>query len=141
VLEITLNGVPVDPAQACHDGRIALTELRQANELRVVADCGYSRQGSGLHRAVDSADGKVYLYTNLYPADARRMFACFDQQDLKAPFALHVTAPAHWTVLSNQPAAQPEQPASGPAAAATWHWRRSMRSSPRSGGILAWPGW
>ena len=122
VLEITLNGVPVDPAQACHDGRIALTELRQANELRVVADCGYSRQGSGLHRAVDSADGKIYLYTNLYPADARRMFACFDQQDLKAPVALHVTAPPHWTVLSNQPASQPEQPASGPVAAATWHF-------------------
>ncbi|HUZ22950.1 MAG TPA: aminopeptidase N [Streptosporangiaceae bacterium] len=122
VLEITLNGVPVDPAQACHDGRIALTELRQANELRVVADCGYSRQGSGLHRAVDSADGQVYLYANLYPAGARRMFACFDQQDLKAPFALHVTAPPHWTVLSNQPAARPERPASGSAAAATWHF-------------------
>ncbi len=122
VLEITLNGVPVDPAQACHDGRIALTELRQTNELRVVADCGYSRQGSGLHRAVDSADGKIYLYTNLYPADARLMFACFDQQDLKAPFALHVIAPAHWTVLSNQPAVKPEQPASGSGPVATWHF-------------------
>jgi aminopeptidase N len=122
VLEITLNGAAVDPAQACHDDQIALTGLRKANELRVVAICHYSHEGSGLHRAVDSADGKVYLYTGLYPADARRMFACFDQQDLKAPFTLHVTAPAHWTVRSNQPAVKPGQQVSGQAATASWHF-------------------
>jgi len=105
VQEITLNGVPLDPAQVCRDGRIVLTDLAATNELRVAAQCAYTRDGSGLHRAVDSGDGRVYIYANLYPADARRVFACFDQQDLKARFTFHITAPAHWMVLSNQPAA------------------------------------
>jgi aminopeptidase N len=134
VQEITLNGVRLDPAQACADGRIALTGLAESNELRVAARCAYTGDGSGLHRAVDSADGRVYIYADLYPADARRVFACFDQQDLKASFAFHVTAPAHWTVLSNQAAASREErasvapPAGGTAAgygesgAAIWHF-------------------
>jgi aminopeptidase N len=108
VVEIILNGTPVDPAAAWADGRIALTGLAATNELRVVADCAYAYDSKGLHRAVDSADGKVYLYTNFEPADARDVFANFEQPDLKATFAFHVTAPAHWTVLSNQPAPEPE---------------------------------
>jgi len=131
VQEITLNGAPLDPARVCADGRIALTGLAESNELRVVARCAYTGDGSGLHRAVDSADGRVYIYAVLYPADARRVFACFDQQDLKASFAFHVTAPARWTVLSNQPAAPPPAPGSGEdgqggeggeRAVATWHF-------------------
>jgi aminopeptidase N len=118
VQEITLNGVVLDPAQVYADGRIVLTGLADANELRVVAHCAYTSDGSGLHRAVDSADGRVYIYAGLYPADARRVFACFDQQDLKARFTFDVTAPAHWVVLSNQPASG--QVASG--AVATWHF-------------------
>ena len=125
VREITLNGAAVDPAAACSGGRIALSGLAARNELRVEADCRYSITGAGLCRAVDSADGKVYLYTNFEPADARRVFANFEQPDLKAQFAFHVTAPAHWTVLSNQPAPQPQPvtPA-GPDGepAAVWHF-------------------
>ena len=134
VQEITLNGVRLDPARVCADGRIALTGLAESNELRVAARCAYTRDGSGLHRAVDSADGRVYTYADLYPADARRVFACFDQQDLKAGFAFHVTAPAHWTVLSNQPPASRDEGASrepeaggraggsGEGGVATWHF-------------------
>jgi aminopeptidase N len=112
VQEITLNGVRLDPARVCADGRIALADLAESNELQVAARCAYTRDGSGLHRAVDSADGRVYTYADLYPADARRVFACFDQQDLKASFAFHVTAPAHWAVLSNQAAASRQECAS-----------------------------
>jgi aminopeptidase N len=134
VQEITLNGARLDPARVCSDGRIALTGLAESNELRVVARCAYTGDGSGLHRAVDSADGRVYIYAVLYPADARRVFACFDQQDLKASLAFHVTAPAHWTVLSNQPPAPPAAspvPGSGEGgegregserAVVTWHF-------------------
>ena len=104
VHQITLNGSALDPAAVHSGGRITLPGLAARNELRVVADCRYSSTGAGLHRTVDSADGKVYLYTNFEPADARRVFANFEQPDLKAEFAFHVTAPAHWTVLSNQPA-------------------------------------
>ena len=71
VREITLNGAAIDPAEACADGRIALRRLAERNEVRVVADCAYSGDGTGMHRAVDSADGKVYVYTNCEPADAR----------------------------------------------------------------------
>src|SRR6516225_8723045 len=71
VREITLNGAALDPATVCSGGRVALRGLAARNELRVVADCRYSSTGAGLHRAVDSADGKVYVYTNFEPARAR----------------------------------------------------------------------
>ena len=35
-----------------------------------------------------------------------RVFACFDQPDLKAPYAVSVTAPEGWTVLGNGAAAE-----------------------------------
>jgi aminopeptidase N len=132
VREITLNGAALDPAAACSGGRIALPGLAARNELRVVADCRYSGTGAGLCRAVDSADGKVYLYTNFEPADARRVFANFEQPDLKAEFAFHVTAPAHWTVLSNQPAPEQEpvaQAGPGSEPAAVWHFPPTPRIS------------
>jgi aminopeptidase N len=107
VHEVTLNGKPVDPAGALTDGRIALAGLAERNELTVVADCRYSSDGTGFHRSVDSADGKVYSYTKFEPAYARTVFANFEQPDLKAAFTLTVIAPAHWRVLSNQPARAP----------------------------------
>ena len=119
VHEITLNGVPVDPAAAWSQGRIGLSGLAASNELRVVADCGYTSSGVGMHRTVDSADGKVYLYAKFEPAYARTVYTCFEQPDLKAPVSFHVTAPAHWTVLSNQPAPGPEPAADGRA---VWHF-------------------
>jgi len=115
VEEITLNGTRLDPA-AWADGRIALPGLAERNELRVVAWCRYSADGTGMHRSVDHADGRVYAYTKFEPAYARSVFANFEQPDLKAPFTIHVTAPAHWTVLSNQPAAGDPEPVPGPAA-------------------------
>jgi aminopeptidase N len=105
VHEITLNGDPIDPATACADGRITLTGLADGNELIVVADCRYSRDGTGLHRAVDPADQKVYTYTKLEPAYARTVYANFEQPDLKASFTISVIVPAGWTVLSNEPVA------------------------------------
>ncbi len=105
VHEITLNGDPIDPATACADGRITLTGLADSNELLVVADCRYSRDGTGLHRAVDPADQKVYTYTKFEPAYARTVYANFEQPDLKASFTISVIVPAGWTVLSNEPVA------------------------------------
>ena len=98
---ITLNGAPVDTATFA-DSRIQLTGLAAENELVVDATCVYSNTGEGLHRFVDPADGEVYLYSQFEVADSRRMFAVFEQPDLKATFAFTVTAPAHWEVLSNQ---------------------------------------
>src|ERR1700685_1741156 len=103
VHEITLNGAAIDPAGAFADGRLMLPVLTNSNDVPVVADCRFSGDGTGLHRAVDSADGRVYTYTKFEPAYARRVYANFEQPDLKASFTFHVTAPAHWAVLSNQP--------------------------------------
>ena len=126
VVEITLNGSAIDPEAAYADGRIALAGLAARNELRVVADCAYTHDAKGMHRAIDSADGRVYLYTNFEPADARSVYANFEQPDLKASFTFHVTAPGHWVVLSNQPAPAPES--AGPGAA-TWHFTPTPRIS------------
>jgi aminopeptidase N len=125
VLEISLNGTEIDPDTAYADGRIALAGLAARNELRVVADCAYTYDAKGMHRAVDSADGRVYLYTNFEPADARGVYANFEQPDLKASFTFRVTAPADWVVLSNQPAPDPV-----PAGrVATWEFAPTPRIS------------
>ena len=106
VSRITLNGEPVAPG--AFDGeRIALAGLTAENVLVVDAECAYSRSGQGLHRFVDPADGNVYLYSNLEPYDAHRIYACFDQPDMKARYELSVTAPAvnsgtkSWSYLPN----------------------------------------
>ncbi len=123
VHEIVLNGEPLDPA-AYAGGRIALPGLAARNELRVVADCAYTHSDKGMHRSVDSADGGVYTYANFEPAYARTVYANFEQPDLKAAFTFHVTAPAHWTVLSNQPSPEPE-PAGEDRA--VWHFSPTPR--------------
>ena len=95
VAQITLNGATVDPA-AFDGDRIALAGLADQNELRVVATCAYSRTGEGLHRFADPVDKDVYLYSELETFDAHRIYACFDQPDLKATFEFTVTAPDGW---------------------------------------------
>jgi aminopeptidase N len=80
---------------------IAARTVRRAELNGVEADLEYSHTGEGLHRFVDPVDDEVYLYSQFETADAKRMFACFDQPDLKAAFDVTVTAPAHWQVISN----------------------------------------
>ena len=109
VRSITLNGTEVDPA-AFADSRIHVTGLAPQNELRIVADCAYMHTGEGLHRFVDPVDKAVYLYTQFEVIDARRMFACFDQPDLKGTFTFTVTAPDDWEVVSNSPSPEPKAP-------------------------------
>ena len=97
----TLNGDPVDVSGYSEETGITLTGLAAHNELVVDADCLYTNTGEGLHRFVDPTDDAVYLYSQFETADAKRMFACFDQPDLKATFDLQVTAPQDWAVISN----------------------------------------
>ena len=120
VNEITLNGTPLDPA-AFDGARIELTGLAAENELRVAAECAYSRHGEGLHRFTDPADGDVYLYSDLETFDAHEVYACFDQPDLKAAFELAVRAPAGWLVVSNNAPDITDQAADEPAVG-YWHF-------------------
>ncbi|MQY15105.1 Aminopeptidase N [Streptomyces sp. RB5] len=101
VQAVTLNGRDLDPADVFDGTRIRLDDLAAENELTVDASCAFSRTGEGMHRFEDPEDGEIYLYTQYEPADARRVFANFEQPDLKAPFTFTVTAPDHWLVLSN----------------------------------------
>ncbi|MGW7661913.1 aminopeptidase N [Streptomyces sp. NPDC054756] len=101
VTSVSLNGRDLDPSEVFDGSRITLEDLAAENELVVDAQCAYSRTGEGLHRFVDPEDGEVYLYTQYEPADSRRVFANFEQPDLKAPFRFEVRAPEQWTVWSN----------------------------------------
>ncbi len=98
LLQATLNGAEIGPLVG---NRLVLPDLRTDNELVVHARCAFSRTGEGLHRFVDPADGEVYLYAQSFLDDAQRIFACFDQPDLKAVLRLTVDAPAAWTVIGN----------------------------------------
>ena len=98
----TLNGQPIDTSG--YDGaRLPLGPLLPHNTVEVTARCLFRNTGDGLHRFTDPQDANTYLYTHFEPTDARRMFACFEQPDLKARFEVSVTAPTEWEVRSNQP--------------------------------------
>nr|WP_202122063.1 aminopeptidase N [Streptomyces sp. BA2] len=108
VHEAVLNGHSLDVAAVFRDSRIALKHLEAGpNELKVVADCDYTNTGEGLHRFVDPVDQQAYLYTQFEVPDARRVFASFEQPDLKATFQFTVKAPSGWTVISNSPTPEP----------------------------------
>ncbi|MDB1086728.1 aminopeptidase N [Streptomyces sp. ACA25] len=130
---VTLNGISLNVDQVFDGTRIALGGLRAENELIVDAQCAYSRTGEGLHHFQDPEDGETYLYTQYEPADARRVFANFEQPDLKAPFDFEVTAPAGWTVLSNGAQDGEAVPVDGGRAAT----RRFLRTKPISTYITA----
>ncbi|WP_020577297.1 aminopeptidase N [Actinopolymorpha alba] len=115
VREVTLNGTTLDPASVYQDSRITLDGLAADNEVRIVADASYMNTGEGLHRFFDPVDQRPYLYTQFEVPDARRMFATFEQPDLKGTFALTVTAPADWQVVSNSPTPEPESVGDGGA--------------------------
>jgi aminopeptidase N len=97
----TLDGHPLDP-HTLDQNRLPLKNLTAGeHNLHIDARMRYSRTGEGMHRFTDPADGETYLYTQLFLDDAQRVFAAFDQPDLKATFDLTVTAPEDWTVLAN----------------------------------------
>ncbi len=125
VTEVVLNGVPLDEPDVYRDSRLRLDGLAETNELRVVAELPYSHTGEGLHRFVDPVDGRVYCYTQFEVPDARRVFATFEQPDLKAVFSFTVTAPEHWTVVSNAATPDPE-PVAGDVGAAVWRFPRTL---------------
>ena len=136
VHSIALNGESLNPEDVFDGNRIRLDGLRESNVLEVAADCAYSRSGEGLHRFVDPVDGGVYLYSQFETYDAHRVYACFDQPDLKAVFTLHVNAPSEWAVVSNS------RPAGTEAAgehARSWRFRPTPVLSTYVTAIVAGP--
>lgn len=134
VHSIELNGAAVDTSAA--DGvRIRLDNLADENVLTVVADAEYTNSGEGLHRFVDPVDGEVYLYSQFEVPDSRRVFAVFEQPDLKATFRFTVTVPAAWEVVSNQPV----ESRTDSGDTATWVFKTTPRISSYITAIVAGP--
>lgn len=101
---ITDTAVPLIESGYDEEHGIALTGLTEGeHSVRITADAVYSHSGQGLHRFVDPADNRVYMYTQFEAADAKRMFACFDQPDLKATYDLTVVTPDDFVIVTNAP--------------------------------------
>jgi len=132
---VTLNGQDVDVSAYRPEDGIVLTGLADENVLVVDADLLYTNTGEGLHRFVDPLDGEVYLYSQFETADAKRMYACFDQPDLKAEFTFHVIAPEHWEVSSNGRVERVEQLRAGKLL----HFKTTPRISPYITALVAGP--
>jgi aminopeptidase N len=136
VRSAVLNGTPVDLADWTAETGLALTGLAAQNTLVVDADFAYSASGQGLQRSMDPVDKEIYLYSQFETADAQRVYACFDQPDLKSVFTWHATVPTHWKVMSNMPV--DSQVPAGPGAK-TVHFPTSARMSSYITAICAGP--
>lgn len=136
VESVVLNGIALNVADVATDARITLPDLAEHNEVTITARCRYMNTGEGLHRFIDPVDDEVYLYTQFESADARRMYACFEQPDIKATFQLTVTAPDHWQVVSNSPSPLPTPAADGMA---TWTFAPTPRMSTYITALVAGP--
>ncbi|WP_344174063.1 aminopeptidase N [Pilimelia columellifera] len=132
----TLNGAPLDTTGWTPEAGLTLPDLAAHNVLEIDADFAYSDTGQGLHRLVDPVDNEVYLYSQFETADAQRVYACFDQPDLKSVYTWHVTAPQRWRVVSNA-VIEREEPAAG--GARTVHFAPSARMSTYITALCAGP--
>ena len=105
---LSLDGRPLD-VDLLERGRFPLELTEGEHELVVEATMPFRNDGEGLHRSVDPADGKHYVYGMSFMDAAPTIFACFDQPDLKAPYTFHVRAPQDWVVIGNAPGRQVEK--------------------------------
>ncbi|MEV4518616.1 aminopeptidase N [Micromonospora tulbaghiae] len=136
VRSATLNGEPVDLSGWSAEKGLTLSGLAAENVLVVDADFGYSNSGQGLHRTVDPVDGETYLYSQFETADAQKVYACFDQPDLKSVYTWHATVPDHWRVVSNMPVQREEAASEG---LKTVHFTVSERMSTYITALCAGP--
>ena len=136
VHSVVLNGTALDVSAVVDGPRISLPGLMADNVLVVTADGAFMNTGEGLHRFIDPVDKETYLYTQFESADSRRMYASFEQPDLKAEFGLTVTAPSHWKVVSNSPTPEPDVHGDGTA---TWAFPPTPRISTYITALVAGP--
>ncbi|MFF2029804.1 aminopeptidase N [Arthrobacter sp. NPDC058192] len=141
VHSVSLNGRELDPAEVSDGIRIQLPDLAAENHLLIVAEAPYMNTGEGLHRFVDPVDNEVYLYTQFEVPDSRRMFAVFEQPDLKASFTFTVTAPSHWDIVSNSPTPVPVEtlPGEDGGARSVWEFAPTPRISSYVTALIAGP--
>jgi aminopeptidase N len=129
-----LNGTTLDLGTAYQPGRLELPRLAAQNTLIVEAEFGYVSAGAGLHR-LTGPGGHSCVYSRAYPGGAPRIYCCFDQPDLRAPFTVAVKAPARWRCLANGPLV------SGPAdgEAGVWTFAATHPMAPYLSSFCAGP--
>ena len=125
VESIEVNGTTIG-LDAFDGNRIHLDSLEEENEVRVRASCAFYRTEVGMHRFTDPIDGNVYLHTDFEPFDAHRVYACFDQPDIKARFDFTVIAAPGWEVVSNSELASPPEERDG---GVTWVFKTTLPMS------------
>lgn len=135
---VVVNGRAYDPVETVDGSRVLLRNLQVGtNKVSVEGTALYSRSGEGLHRFTDPADGRTYLYTQYEPADSRRVFANFEQPDLKASFTFHVIARSDWEVVSN--GVEAARTPLGDGSLSRWDFSATQRISTYITCILAGP--
>ena len=138
VHSVSLNGKDLPAADVVDGSRIRLDNLQAENQVTVSGTALFSTSGEGMHRFFDPADGQCYLYTQYEPADARRVFANFEQPDLKAEFTFHVMAPSGWQVSSNGVETQ-RTPLTSDPATSRWDFAPTKPMSTYITSVLAGP--
>ena len=134
VRRAALNGADLDLTWTYHPGRLELSRLAGENTLVVDAEFGYTSAGAGLHR-VAGPDGSACVYSKAYPGGAPRIYCCFDQADMRAPFTVSINAPAGWACLANGPVVS--RPAGG--AAGLWTFATTSPIAPYLASFCAGP--
>jgi aminopeptidase N len=95
-MRLVINGTEVRDGTPFRDHRIYFPAnlLREGKNLvtirfvsRYVKDC------QGMQYFVDKDDSLEYMYSQHEAADAHKVFPCFDQPDIKAPYTLLVLVP------------------------------------------------
>ena len=99
-----VNGQQLRPSHNGYRLTLSASALKTGNTVHIVYENEYDHGGDGFHQFKDPEDGQEYLYSNFEPYEAHRLFPCFDQPDIKATYALTVSAPAEWEVIANSSA-------------------------------------
>ncbi|MCB9889076.1 MAG: ERAP1-like C-terminal domain-containing protein [Planctomycetes bacterium] len=99
---LTVNGARVEPRRVANHIVLPAAQMRiGTNEVRADFSSKVAPTGTPLTVYHDATDGADYYYSLIVPADAHRLFPCFDQPDLKGVFELTVETPAEWKVVAN----------------------------------------
>ena len=102
LVSAALNGKRLD-VSTCKDGRLPLENLNKGgNVLEVQSVHQLSNNGTGLTRELDEGDNNApYFHTQFEDFHAHKVFACFDQPNIKGYFNWEITAPKDWQVRTN----------------------------------------
>ncbi|MFA9215628.1 MAG: aminopeptidase N [Sphingomonadaceae bacterium] len=136
ISSLSVNGKPVTPQYNQWFITLAPQDLvAGANTVSVSFTRLHATNGEGLHRMVDPVDGRVYMYSHFEPAGAHKMFALFDQPDLKATYQITVSAPSDWVVSSTNRESAVQEIGSSKR----WTFPRTKKLSPYNFSLHAGP--